>query len=236
MFPAFPTGSASTSGASPRSATISCAAVACPAMRCGLMEFTISTPPPPAPSSRTISSASSKLPRIEITFAPAAKACSSFPAAIFPAGSKTTASIPAAAAYAAADAEVLPVLAQTTARAPDSSAFATATTMPRSLNEPVGFVPSTFSHRSDAPIDAPRRGARTRGVAPSPNVSIGVAAVTGSTERKRSISTGRADRSALMRHRASSLPPRTMPEPARYPLVGARPTTNLRHLQSQGCR
>ena len=84
------------------------------------------------------------------------------------------------------------MLAQTTARAPDSSAFATATTMPRSLNDPVGFAPSTFSHRSDAPIDAPRRGARTSGVAPSPNVSIGVAAVTGSTERKRSISTGRA--------------------------------------------
>ena len=43
------------------------------------------------------------------------------------------------AAYAAAEAAVLPVDAQSTMRAPSSSAFATATTIPRSLNEPVGF-------------------------------------------------------------------------------------------------
>ena len=53
-------------------------------------------------------------------------------------------SIPAAAPYAAADAEVLPVEAHTIARAPASAALATATTMPRSLNEPVGFWPSTL--------------------------------------------------------------------------------------------
>jgi hypothetical protein len=53
-------------------------------------------------------------------------------------------SSPAAAPYAAADADVLPVDAQTIARAPLSIAFATATTMPRSLKDPVGFWPSTF--------------------------------------------------------------------------------------------
>ena len=52
--------------------------------------------------------------------------------------------MPAAAPYAAAEADVLPVEAQMIARAPSSSAFATATTMPRSLNEPVGFWPSTL--------------------------------------------------------------------------------------------
>ena len=47
-----------------------------------------------------------------------------------------------AAAYAAAEADVLPVDAQMIERAPASSAFATASTMPRSLNDPVGFAPS----------------------------------------------------------------------------------------------
>ena len=49
-----------------------------------------------------------------------------------------------AAAYAAADALVLPVDAQMIAFAPSSTARLTATVMPRSLNEPVGFAPSTL--------------------------------------------------------------------------------------------
>ena len=67
-----------------------------------------------------------------------------------------------------------PVEAQTIARAPASAALATATTMPRSLNEPVGFWPSTLRWRfGDA--DAPRRAAAawTSGVSPSPRVSDG---------------------------------------------------------------
>jgi len=43
---------------------------------------------------------------------------------------------------AAAAAEVFPVEAQTTRRAPDSAALLTATVIPRSLNDPVGFDPS----------------------------------------------------------------------------------------------
>ena len=50
--------------------------------------------------------------------------------------------IPARAAYAAADAEVFPVEAQMTAFVPRSIALETATVMPRSLNDPVGFAPS----------------------------------------------------------------------------------------------
>ena len=74
------------------------------------------------------------------------------------------ASSPAAAPYAAAEAAVLPVEAQTIARAPSSSALATATTMPRSLNEPVGFMPSTFRWSSGMPIERPRLRAWTSGV------------------------------------------------------------------------
>ena len=57
---------------------------------------------------------------------------------------------PGAAPYAAAEAAVLPVDAQMIARDPSSIALATATTMPRSLNEPVGFMPSTLRWSSGA--------------------------------------------------------------------------------------
>ena len=39
---------------------------------------------------------------------------------------------------------MLPVQAQMTALLPSSAALATATTMPRSLKEPVGLQPSSF--------------------------------------------------------------------------------------------
>jgi hypothetical protein len=50
---------------------------------------------------------------------------------------------PALAAYAAADSAVLPVEAQITAFAPRPTASLIATVMPRSLKDPVGFIPST---------------------------------------------------------------------------------------------
>ena len=61
-----------------------------------------------------------------------------------PAGRITMLEMPALAAYAAADADVLPVEAQAMARAPSSIAFDTARVIPRSLNDPVGFMPSNF--------------------------------------------------------------------------------------------
>ena len=105
------------------------------------------------------------------------------PAAIWPFGSTTMTSSPAAAPYAAAEAEVLPVEAQTIARAPASAALATARTMPRSLNEPVGFWPSTLRYRLARPSASPSRPARTSGVNPSPRVRAGVASVTGRNDR-----------------------------------------------------
>ena len=66
------------------------------------------------------------------------------PIAIFPSGTNTTGRIPAFVAYAAALAEVFPVDAQITAFAPASAAFEIAIVIPRSLNDPVGFTPSTF--------------------------------------------------------------------------------------------
>ena len=80
--------------------------------------------------------------------------------------------MPARAAYAAADAEVLPVDAQMIASAPSASARVTATVMPRSLNEPVGFCPSHLSQISTpGATTAASRSARTSGVLPSFSVT-----------------------------------------------------------------
>ena len=95
--------------------------------------------------------------------------------------------IPARAAYAAAEAEVLPVEAQMMALAPASTALDTATVMPRSLKDPVGLAPSTFRYTSQ-PMRSASGGAGTSGVLPSYRVTTGVASVTGSRSRYRSIS------------------------------------------------
>ena len=75
-------------------------------------------------------------------------ACDNLPSAILPDGMTTTHVSPARTAYAAALADVLPVEAQMTARDFSSTALAIATTIPRSLNEPVGLHPSSLSHTS----------------------------------------------------------------------------------------
>ena len=71
-------------------------------------------------------------------------ACASLPSAILPSGITTPHVSPARAAYAAALADVFPVDAHTTTLAPTSTAFVIAIVIPRSLNEPVGFAPSTL--------------------------------------------------------------------------------------------
>ena len=76
----------------------------------------------------------------------------------------------------AADAEVLPVEAQMTALAPASTALVMAIVIPRSLKDPVGFIPSYLTQTS-APVRADRAGAGMRGVPPSQRVMIGVVEV-----------------------------------------------------------
>jgi hypothetical protein len=104
------------------------------------------------------------------------------PAAILPSGTITAPPIPARAAYAASDAAVLPVDAQITACAPERTASETAQVIPRSLNEPVGLAPSSFSHTS-APASSLIRGARTSGVEPSCSVTTGSSSANGSRSR-----------------------------------------------------
>src|SRR5262249_1034478 len=126
-----------------------------------------------------------------------------FPSATFPSGMTTWQRSPAAAAYAAAEAEVLPVEAQMIDFAPCSLALATAMTMPRSLKEPVGFIPSNLSQSSSHPSARASDGAAISGVSPSPSVSAGVAAVMGksspqrrSTPSRMAVLVGRVDADA----------------------------------------
>jgi hypothetical protein len=181
MLPALPTGMQWTSGAPPRASVISKATVFCPWMRSGLTELTSATGCRSA-SSRTSTRQSSKEPSTASTLAPWTSAWASLPSAIRPSGITTAHGMAARAAYAAAEAEVLPVEAHSTARAPSSRALDTATVMPRSLNEPVGLAPSTFSQTSQ-PVRADSTGAGTSGVPPSSSVTTGVLGPTGSRSR-----------------------------------------------------
>ena len=131
---------------------------------------------------RTSVSATSKLPLSAITRAPCISAWASLPVAILPSGTITAQRRPARAAYAAAEAAVLPVEAQTIVPASSRTAADTAQVIPRSLNEPVGFRPSSLHHTS-APTRSERFGARTSGVPPSPSDTTGSSAANGSRSR-----------------------------------------------------
>ncbi len=81
---------------------------------------------------------------------------------------------------------MLPVEAQTTALTPSSAALEMAIVIPRSLNEPVGFAPSSLSSTL-APTRSDSRGAVSKGVPPSSSVTTGVVAETGRKLRYSSI-------------------------------------------------
>ena len=69
-----------------------------------------------------------------------------------------------------------------TASAPSRSAADTAHVIPRSLNEPVGFAPSNFSHTS-APTRSDSRVAGISGVEPSSSDTTGSPSANGSRSR-----------------------------------------------------
>jgi len=77
---------------------------------------------------------------------------------------------------------VLPVDAQITVVAPSRTAADTAQVMPRSLNEPVGFAPSSLSSTSH-PARSEIAGAGTSGVEPSFSETTGSSAANGRRSR-----------------------------------------------------
>ena len=77
---------------------------------------------------------------------------------------------------------MLPVDAQMTISAPERTASLTAHVIPRSLNEPVGLVPSSFSQTS-TPACSLMRGAWTRGVEPSCRLTTGSPSANGRRSR-----------------------------------------------------
>jgi len=169
VFPPPPYGSVRTSGIPPSCSTISTAALDCPSMRSSFPPELTKSDPGSEASASARANASPKVPSTSAIVPPTARTCTSFEEAIAPAGTTIRASIPARAAYAAADAAVLPVDAHTSRVTPRSSARDTASAIPRSLNEPVGFAPSHLSH-SSTPNRSESRGAARSGVLPSPSV------------------------------------------------------------------
>src|SRR6266852_1233549 len=73
---------------------------------------------------------------------------------------------------------------------PSSLAIDTAQDRPRALNEPVGLIPSSFTHRFCAPRRSPERLARISGVIPSPSDTIDADCLTGNTVAYRHILRG----------------------------------------------
>ena len=74
------------------------------------------------------------------------------------------------------------VEAQMTASAPSRTAADTAQVIPRSLNDPVGFAPSSFSHTS-APTRSDTRSASSSGVDPSSRETTGSSGPNGRRSR-----------------------------------------------------
>ncbi len=144
------------------------------------MTLLTSVPTPEAASSRATRSARSNPPGTATTVAPCTWAWSNLPAATPPSGTTTTVRRPKRPPYAAADALVFPVEAQSSVRLPSWSARATATTMPRSLNDPVGLRPSSLKWSEPRPSAGPRVRDATQGVPPSPRLMRGVPASSGS--------------------------------------------------------
>ncbi|MNZ99444.1 hypothetical protein D3C78_1187690 [compost metagenome] len=96
-------------------------------------------------------------------------------------GITTVARMPARAAYSDQAAPALPLVGMASASTPSSLALDTPTAAPRALNEPVGMMPSSFSHRSSIPSSRPMRGVRSRGVKPSPRLTTLAGSRTGSS-------------------------------------------------------
>src|SRR5580700_5788982 len=151
-----------------------------PSMRYGSLSVLTSNQPSVSLRAATIFPQSLISPFTSVTFAPAAQHSIKFDCGTSR-GIKICASIPAAAAYAASAPAALPAEGIATLVIPSSTHIETAHDNPRALNDPVGLMPSSFTHRSLAPSRAPRRLAWISGVMPSPRLTIAAGFETGST-------------------------------------------------------
>src|ERR1700686_2189302 len=84
----------------------------------------------------------------------------------------------------------LPAEGIATLRTPSSTHIETAQERPRALNDPVGLIPSSFTHKSRAPSRAPSRRVSSMGVIPSPSETMEAGSRTGSTGAYRHILAG----------------------------------------------
>src|SRR5580693_4087934 len=77
-----------------------------------------------------------------------------------------------------------------TLRMPSSTHIDTAQESPRALKEPVGLIPSSFTHKLLAPSRLPNLRVLSRGVIPSPSETMEDGSRTGSTGAYRHIVEG----------------------------------------------
>ncbi len=149
-------------------------------MRYGSFSVLTSNQPSASFLAATIFPASLINPSTSVTFAPVAQHSMKFDCGTSR-GMKICASIPAAAAYAAIAPAALPADGIATFCTPSSTHIEIAHDNPRALNDPVGLIPSSFTHRSLAPSRAPNRLVLISGVMPSPRLTIAAGFDTGST-------------------------------------------------------
>src|SRR5215467_3772845 len=121
VLPPPPYGRTTTSGTPPSCLAISAATVIWPSIRSSLPPELTNVEPGSDARSSACANASENEPSSSTICPPTARTCTSFDAAIAPAGTTISDSIPARAAYAAQDAAVLPVEAQTRRVTPRST-------------------------------------------------------------------------------------------------------------------
>src|SRR2546427_5499763 len=154
-----------------------------PSMRFGSLRVETSYQPSMSLCSATYLPQSEIRPFSLTTLAPKAWHSITFAAGVS-AGITMTAGSPAAAAYAASAPPALPAVGAASAFAPSCLARETAVVIPRALNEPVGFKPSSLIYRRCMPpcpqrlpfpqgMAAPSRSAWTKAVIPSPSETGG---------------------------------------------------------------
>src|SRR5687768_14320780 len=125
-------------------------------------------------------------------------------------GTKMTAVRPTAAAAPASDEAALPVDAQATTRARAAMARVTPTALARSLNDAVGFRPSSLTRSDPTPAHAARRGALVTGVQPTGSGGVGPRADTGSSSRYRQMSFARDFNARRLRERRAARTSKTI--------------------------
>ncbi len=161
-----------------------------PSTRYGSLSVERSKPPRSRSTSWTRFPASVMTPRTSSTSAPYERHSSIMDGGVS-SGIAMNTGTPARAPYAARADPALPAVGAARSCAPRRRAIVTAAAMPRALNERVGLSDSSLIRSPFIPRERPRRTAGSRGVSPSPRVTMSLCGTGGRTSLHRHIPRGR---------------------------------------------